>query len=130
MDMLERITTSISVVSLCSLIVMINVTTPTNVGPFGILVFFGLMYLTLLGLVAYFIFVINKMVVHLSTAFTIRKPLYLMSYKKALYFSSIVSATPVIILGIQTVGAVDLYETILIALFTVIGCIYVAKRAE
>lgn len=127
--MLERAITITTIASLCLLIITLNVVTPTGIGPFGILIFFGLTYLSLLGVVTYFIFIINRLVVHLASAFTVKKPLGVISFKKACYYGLMISAGPVILLGLQTVDAVGIYEVFLTLLFVSVGCVYISKRA-
>jgi hypothetical protein len=39
-----------------------------------------------------------------------------------------ISAAPVILIGLGSVGAVGGYEILLVILFLVVGCFYVSKR--
>lgn len=128
--MLERVVTIITLVSLCLLAVIINAANPTGVGPFGILAFFALSYLSLFGLVAYLIFNLNRVISNLSSVFMIKKPVSLMSFKKSSYYSSVISAGPVILVGIRTVGNVGIYEVLLTILFVGVGCVYIARRTS
>lgn len=127
--MLERVIAISSITSLCLLVIILNVVTPTDIGPFGILAFFGLSYLFLWGVVTYFIFIFSKLAAHLASAFTAKKPLTALRFKKAAYFGVIIAAAPVILLGLQTVGSIGMYEVLLTLLFVAVGCFYIAKRA-
>ncbi|MDB5165118.1 MAG: rane protein of unknown function [Candidatus Saccharibacteria bacterium] len=51
-----------------------------------------------------------------------------MPLSRAYYFSSVVSLSPVMLVGMQSVGGIGVYECGLVALFTIIGCVYIAKR--
>ncbi len=126
--MLQKIVAITTITSLCLLILLLNVTAPTTVGPFGILIVFILGYLSSLGVMTYFLYSISRLLAHLSTAFTVRKPLEAMPFKVAYYYSTVVAAVPIMLIGLQSVGSVGPYEFILIALFVVIGCVYITKR--
>lgn len=126
--MLQKVVTISAITSLCLLAILLNVSTPTSIGPFGILVVFILAYTSLLGVVTYFFYSLSRFIVNLSTAFTVKKPLIAISFKRAYYYSTVVSATPIMLIGLQSVGAIGLYEVVLVLLFTIIGCVYITKR--
>lgn len=52
--MLQRIIALITIASLCLLALMLALSTPASVGPFGLLVIFISAYLTFLGLISFF----------------------------------------------------------------------------
>lgn len=128
--MLERTILVITVASLCLLILLLNLTTPTGIGPFGILAVFALAYLSLLGVMTFLIFSVSHMVAHLSSAFTVKKPIRSLSFKESYYYSTVVAAAPIMIVGLQSVGSIGPYESLLIILFVVIGCVYISKRVH
>jgi hypothetical protein len=126
--MVKKIIIIITVISLCLLAVLLNTTTPTVAGPFGILAIFVFAYLSLLGVVTYFIYGASRLSYRLSKLFMFRKPLELLTIKKSLYFSTIISAAPIMLIGFQSVMVVGVYELLLVAFFVVVGCIYVSKK--
>ena len=126
--MLQKIVAITTITSLCLLAVLLNTTTPTTIGPLGILAVFILGYLSSLGVMTYFLYSINRVVTHLGSAFTVKKPISAMPFRLAYYYSTVVAAAPIMLIGLQSVGAVGVYEFILVLLFTVIGCIYITKR--
>ena len=126
--MLERVVIIVTIASLCLLATLINVVNPTDIGPFGILVFFALAYTSLLGVVTYLIFVANRLLINFVSVFIAKKSLTKISFKKAFYYASAVSFAPVILVGLQTVGSTGLYETLLTLLLVIIGCMYISKR--
>lgn len=126
--MLEKIIAISTIVSLCLLVVLLNVTAPTTVGPFGILVVFILGYTSSLGVMTYFLYAVSRIVAHLSSAFTVKKPIVPLSFRKSYYYSTIIAAVPIMLIGLQSVGAISLYEIILVLVFAIIGCVYIAKR--
>jgi len=126
--MLQRVIALITVVSLCLLTLMLVTTTPASAGPFGLLLIFITAYLTSLGLISFFLYGFSRIVVYASGGFTLRRPVQPMSFRRAYYFSTILAAAPVMLVGLQSVGAVGIYEFLLVILFEVIGCLYIAKR--
>ncbi len=128
--MLKKAVIIITLVSLCLLVALVNTTTPTGIGPFGILAVYMSAYLSLLGVMTFFIFFISKLTSHLSSAFTVRKPILALSFKKSYYYSTIFAAAPIMLIGLQSVGSVGWYEIGLVVLFVVIGCIYITKRTS
>jgi len=128
--MLKIIISITTVVSLCLLTVLLNVTTPATAGPFGILVIFILAYLSLLGVVVFLLHGASWVIAHLSTAFITRRPFEAFTFKRAYYYSTIVTAAPIMLVGLQSVGSVGIYEFILVSFFVFIGCLYVSKRVQ
>ncbi len=126
--MLEKSVAIITITSLCLLIVLLNISTPTTIGPLGILTVFILAYLSSLGVMTYFIYGFSRIAAHLGTAFTIKRPLSALSFKLAYYYSTVIAAAPIMLVGLQSVGSVGLYEVLLIIVFVVIGCVYITKR--
>lgn len=126
--MLKIIISSTTVLSLCLLIVLLNITTPATAGPFGILAIFIFTYLSLLGVVAYFLYKTSRLISYLSTLFITRKPFEALTFRRSYYYSTIIAAAPVILIGSQSVGTVSIYEIILVLFFVVIGCLYISKR--
>lgn len=126
--MLERIVAVTTLVSLCLLIVLLNLTAPTTVGPFGILAVFIFSYLSSLGVMTYLLYGSSWLIAHLSSAFTVRKPLTTMSFRNAYYYSTVVALAPVMLIGLRSVGSIGVYEVVLVAIFTAVGCVYITKR--
>lgn len=126
--MLQRVIATITIASLCLLGLMLVFTTPATAGPFGLLVIFISAYLTSLGLISFFLYGGSRILVYASAGFTMKKPLQPLSFRRAYYYSTVLAAGPVMLIGLQSVGSVGIYELILVILFEVIGCLYVTKR--
>lgn len=126
--MLEKLVAITTVVSLCLLIILLNLTAPTTIGPFGILAVFIFAYTSSLGVVTYFLYAISRIVAHLSSAFTVKKPLSALSFRRAYYYSTVIAAVPIMLVGLQSVGSIGPYELALVLIFAVIGCVYITKR--
>jgi hypothetical protein len=126
--MLQRVIALITIASLCLLSLMLVFTTPAQAGPFGLLVIFISAYLTFLGLISFFLYGVSRIISYASAGFSLKKPLLPFSFRRSYYYSTILAAAPVMLIGLQSVGSVGIYELILVVLFEVIGCIYVTKR--
>lgn len=126
--MLQRVIALITLVSLCLLILMLVFTTPASAGPFGLLVIFISAYLTALGSISFFLYGINRILTYAVSGFTLKKPIQPFSFRRAYYYSTVLAAAPVMLIGLQSVGSIGVYELLLVILFEVIGCIYVTKR--
>ncbi len=128
--MLPRIVATLSLASLCALSAMLTFTTPASAGPFGLLVIFITAYLTFIGLISFFLYGITKLIAALSSGMTVRKPFKPMSFRRAYYFSTVLAAAPVMLIALQSVRSIDVYELILVVVFEVVACLYVSRRIQ
>jgi len=128
--MLKRIILITTIVSLCLLVFLLNITTPATAGPFGILAIFIFAYLSSLGVVTYFLCSMSRVIAHLSVVFMVSRPIEALTLKRSYYYSTIVAAAPILLVGLQSVGAGGVYEFLLVSIFVVVGCLYVSKRAH
>lgn len=126
--MLPRILATVSLASLCVLSLMLTFTSPATAGPLGLLVIFITAYLTFVGLISFFLFGINRLVVALSSGMTLRKPLKHMELRRAYYYSTVLAAAPVMLIGLQSVRSIGVYEILLVVIFEVVACVYVSRR--
>ena len=126
--MLQRVIAFITIASLGLLTLMLVFTTPASAGPFGLLVIFISAYVTFLGLISFFLYGGNRALAYISRGMTVKKPLPALSFRRSYYYSTILAAAPVMLIGLQSVGSVGVYEFILVVIFEVIGCIYITKR--
>jgi type IV secretory pathway VirB2 component (pilin) len=69
------------------------------------------------------------MVAKVSSSMTLKRPLQQLSLRRSYYFASVVALAPVILVGMQSVGEVSFYDVLLIVVFIVISCVYIAKRS-
>jgi uncharacterized membrane protein len=128
--MLNIIFTLLTVLSLCVLTVLLNITTPSTAGPFGILAVFIFAYTLSLCMMTYFLFWSSRLISKLSIVLIAKKPFEILTLKSAYYYSTILAAIPILLIGLQSVGAVGVYEFILVTIFTSIGILYVSKRVH
>lgn len=126
--MIKTIIAVVSTVSILFLVILLNVTTPVSAGPLGILVIFIFAYLSLLGIITFSSYAVSKVTARLSRAFIPRKPIGVLSFRQSYYYSTVIALGPIMLVGLQSVRTVDIYEIILIIVFLVIGCLYVSRR--
>jgi hypothetical protein len=126
--MLPRIIATLSLASLCLLSAMLTFTTPASAGPFGLLVIFITAYLTFIGLISFFLFGISHLIASVSVGMTVRKPVTAMAFRRAYYFSTVLAAAPVMLIALQSVRAINIYELLLVIIFEVVACVYVSRR--
>jgi hypothetical protein len=126
--MLGRLVAVSSFVATLLLVVLLYATKPATIGPLGILIVFILMYVSVLGVLTFLLFGISKIIHKVSASFTVKKPLPQLSLNKSYYFASVISLAPVMFVAMQSVGEVGVYEVLLVTLFVVIACVYIAKR--
>ena len=127
-EMLQRVLATLSFVSLCLLIYLLTFTSPTNAGPLGLLAIFVSAYLTFVGLISFFLFGMNRLLVMVSHTMKVRRPVRRVPFRHTYYLSTVLAAAPVMLVSLQSVQAVNLYTIILVVLFEVVACLYVTKR--
>jgi len=119
----DKIFITIGLLAVVFLLTMMNLTTPSDIGPLGVLVFFTLVYAVclgaMIGLCRVFFMVKQKMQGGRAGA----------NYKKSYYFGSILAFVPMLLIFMRSFGELNLLEVFLVILFAVIGCFYVSKRA-
>lgn len=128
--MLGKVIAISAVVATLALVLLLSVTEPARIGPLGILIVFVLMYVSALGVLTLFLYGGSRIVGRIVSSFVIKKPARPLSLHRSYYFSSVIALAPIMIIGMQSVGGVGIYELLLITLFEVIACIYIAKRTS
>lgn len=129
--MLGKIIAIGSILAAVGLSFLLQATTPSGIGPLGILFVFVLMYLVALGVFTFLILgvqvIINKLFTVVAVHGRVHTPI---EVTRAYYFASVLALAPVMIIGMQSVGRVGVYEFSLVVLFLIIACIYIARRTR
>ena len=113
------------------LAVLLQTTTPATIGPLGILFVFILLYVSVLGVLTFLLFGCSRIIAKLVSSIIVRKPtIQPLTLGRAYYYSSVLALAPVLFIGMQSVGEVSIYDVVLVVLFVVIACIYIAKRTR
>lgn len=111
------------------LLLVLNLTTPSSAGAFGIFALFLLGYILMMTLTTYGLWLFAKALGRFGgRTGVLRRTVHPITLRRSYYYASVIALAPVIIVSLQSVGTVGLYELVLVALFVVLGCVYVAKR--
>lgn len=129
-NMLSRAVVISVAIAIVALAIILHVTQPSSVGPLGILVVFILMYVSVLGVLTFLLYTVSRIISKVSASFTVKKPVRPLSLSRSYYFSSVVALAPVMLIGMQSVAKVEVYDVLLIVLFMVIACVYILKRTS
>ena len=126
--MIKKILGAVSAISLVLLAGLLFFTTPTDIGPLGILLFFILLYIVSLGVFTAAIWCISRIVTRTFKGRISSKPLRPMSDRKSYYLGTVLAFVPVLVLAMQSFGGIGLLEFGLMSLFVLISSILVLKR--
>lgn len=110
------------------LAILLQTTTPATIGPLGVLVVFVLLYVAALAIATFLIHHGSHWLAKASRAVTVKRPLTPLGFTRSYYFASILALVPVMLIGMQSVGEIGLYDLLLVVAFAVIACFYVAKQ--
>ena len=108
----------VSLLSVAILVVMLNFTTPSGIGPIGVLLFFGLVYLVMLGVMTGGVLMFRKIAGGRTRT----------EHKDCLY-GAVLAFAPIILLLAQSLGSLGLFTVFLTVLFILLGCFLVSKQA-
>lgn len=110
------------------LFVVLSTSTPSHIGPVGVLFVFVLIYILLLGCIMALFQAGSLLGTRLATIIKTRRPVQRMSMTHSYYYASVLALVPVMLLAMQSVGKVDWRQLLLVVIFATIACIYVKKR--
>jgi len=128
--MLGRVLIIGFIFSTALLVVIWHATTPADIGPLGILLVFVLMYTSVLSVLTFLLFGIYRIMSRLLAPLNSNNRKDGLTLTRAYYFSSVLALTPVMFIGMQSVGQVTIYEVLLLGIFTVIAYVYVLRRTS
>ena len=115
--MLNRLIILASLIAVIILMVMINLTSPAEIGPLGVLVFFTMVYVVFFGVVTGVIALLRRATGNGSTM-----------RRKDYFFAAIIAFGPIMLLLIQSFGSFNLWTVALVFVFVVLGCFYISKK--
>lgn len=114
--MFNRMMLLFSLVSIIVILVMMNFTTPTSVGPLGVLVFLTMLYVLVFGIV-------NGLVAVFMKAAGKNRD----EHKNRIY-AAIISFGPIMLLLVQSFGSLNILTALGVVVVVALGCFVVAKR--
>ena len=113
----NRIISAISIVGLAALILMLVFTSPTEIGPFGVLLFFTTVYIVTFGIVT-----------------LLMQTFMRLAFKKEVFrgkdylYSAVLAFGPIMFLMARSFNAINLWTVGLICFFIFLAEFLVAKR--
>ena len=114
----NRIVPIVTIISIFILILMVTLTSPTEIGPFGVLLFFTTLYAALFGAFS--------LLLQLFYKFAYKKTA--MRGKDYLY-AAVLAFGPIMVLMARSFGAISFWTLGLIIIFLFLAEFLVAKRA-
>ena len=113
----NHVIVALSIIGLAVLMIMLIFTSPTEIGPLGVLLFFTTVYVVTFGLTTLFLQTFNHLAFKKST---LRNKDYL--------YSAVLAFGPIMLLIARSFGAINLWTISLIATFLFLAEFLVAKR--
>ena len=112
------------------LAIILQTTSPSTIGPVGLLAVFFLLYIAVLGVVTWLLWLTSKTFAFIGRRIMTRRPPQSLSLARSYYFSSVIALAPVMMLAMQSIGSLGVYEIILIVIFLGVGILYITKRSS
>lgn len=128
--MLAKGITVITIIAGIVLATILTVSQPATAGPVGVLAVFFLVYVVLVGIFAWSGFIVGRLLEKLTRKTMLRRPMQKVSFLHAYYIASVLALGPIILLGINTVNKIGVYEIGLVIILVVIGIFYIQKRIK
>ena len=113
----NRIISAISIIGLAALILMLVFTSPTGIGPLGVLLFFTTVYVVTFGIVTLLMQTFMRLAFKKDTV-----------KNKDYLYATVLAFGPIMFLMARSFGAINLWTTGLIFLFIFLAEFLVAKR--
>lgn len=123
-----RIAVGIGSISLIIAGLMLTMTRPGEVGPFGILAFFVLLYLSAGSIIYMLLTGIIYVLMRVLPPGSLRLWLENVSHTKVYYYTTVLALAPVVLLGMASVGSIGGLDIVLVVLFEILACFYISRR--
>lgn len=108
-------------------VVVLFSTNPHQSGPIGILAFFVALYIALLGVIAFVLYGVSCGLARVAPKFWTRRPIESVSLLHSYYYASVLALAPILLVGIGSVGKIDIGEIALVVIFVTAATIYVRR---
>lgn len=123
-----RIAVGIGSISLVIAGLMLTMTRPGEVGPFGVLAFFVLLYLSAGSIIYMLLTGIMYVLMRVLPPGSLRLWLENVSHTKVYYYTTVLALAPVVLLGMASVGSIGGLDIVLVVLFEILACFYISRR--
>lgn len=126
--MLGKVLALSSLGSFVLLSALLYTTSPSTVHPAVILFVFLLIYVLALGTLTFLIYVGVRVVAARRIHQVSRQNESVALLRRVYLYASVLGLAPVMILGMQSIGQLNVYEVGLVGLFEVVACFYITKQ--
>lgn len=116
----------IPIASTLLLLYIWNTTNPKDVGPLGVFIVFLLLYIFWLSII---FLILRSGLIIFKKIYAHSKHQRHVSERRAYYVASVVAFLPVLLLGLHSVGQLELRDAALAVLFVALAVFYVIKRS-
>lgn len=123
--MLGKVLALSSLSAIVILSALMQTTSPSTIHPAGILLIFVLIYVSALGVLAFFIYGTFYVLARMRKTPARSEG---MSLTRAYYYASVLALAPVVLIGARSIGRTGMLDLILLAIFEVLACFYISKR--
>ena len=106
-----------SIIGLAALIMILNLTSPTEIGPFGVLLFFTTVYIVSFGIMVFLIGSFFRI--------ALKKQV---SHSKLYLYAAIMAFVPIMLMMARSFGAINLWTISLMTIFVFLAEFLVYKR--
>lgn len=113
----NRIIISLGIIGLAALTLMLTLTSPTEIGPLGVLVFFTTLYVVIFSFVTIVMFAFYRL--------AFRREIF---RGKDYLYAAVVAFGPIMVLMARSFGAINIWTTALIIIFLFLAEFLVMKR--
>ena len=117
--MLNRMILLASLVSIIFIMVILNFTTPAGIGPFGVLIFFAMVYVVMFGIATVLVGMFSKAMGKKDGI-----------SRKGYYYAVMLAFGPMLLLLVQAIGGINIPTIGLVTSFVLLGCFLIKKRLE
>ena len=123
-----RIAVGIGSISLIIAGLMLTMTRPGEVGPFGVLALFVLLYLSAGSIIYMLLTGIIYVLMRVLPPGSLRLWLENVSHTKVYYYTTVLALAPVVLLGMASVGSIGGLDIVLVVVFEILACFYISRR--
>ena len=116
--MLNRLIVLASLVAIVVLMIMINLTSPAEIGPLGVLVFFTMVYVVFFGVATGLVNLMRKVIGNRGGM-----------RRKDYFFAAVIAFGPIMLLLVQSFNSLNLWTSGLVVVAVTLGCFLISKRA-
>lgn len=126
-NMLRRIVAFITVCSIVGILAIMQSSTPSHSSPLIILLVFLLLYMSVLGVLTFLLHSIRLILVRIRRS-KAGDHYGSVSFSRSIAYGSVLAFSPIILMAVQSIGGLKLYEIMLVAVFEAVAIFYVYKQ--